>query len=145
MQARLLPLLLCTLHDLNFMSFLVPVLVIACPVCGTPRLSSLAALDLQPGHSLAYSFALPHPSACRKPQAPYPSAVIEELDSDISSDGTADAVIERDMRYYAGSSSSSSITGLPLDMQDLCTLAGRLVSGVLFLPAGPCCSCWLCA
>jgi hypothetical protein len=57
--------------------------------------------------------------------------VIEELDSDISSDGTADAVLERDMRYYAGSSSvSSNSAGLPLDMQDLCTLAGRLVSAV---------------
>ncbi|WIA41798.1 hypothetical protein OEZ86_009130 [Tetradesmus obliquus] len=62
-----------------------------------------------------------------KPQAPYPSAVIEELDSDISSDGTADAVLGS--YYSAGSSSvsSSSVAGLPLDMQDLCTLAGRLL------------------
>uniref|UniRef100_A0A383WDB2 Uncharacterized protein n=1 Tax=Tetradesmus obliquus TaxID=3088 RepID=A0A383WDB2_TETOB len=62
-----------------------------------------------------------------KPQAPYPSAVIEELDSDISSDGTADAVLGS--YYSAGSSSvsSSSVAGLSLDMQDLCTLAGRLL------------------
>jgi hypothetical protein len=75
---------------------------------------------------------------CRRPQAPSPSAVIEELDSDISSDGTADAVIERDMRYYAASSSassSSSAAGLPLDMQDLCTLAGRLVSAFCYVIA----------
>eukprot|EP00882_Tetradesmus_deserticola_P000527 GHRQ01000579.1.p1 GENE.GHRQ01000579.1~~GHRQ01000579.1.p1 ORF type:complete len:315 (+),score=139.81 GHRQ01000579.1:119-1063(+) len=63
-----------------------------------------------------------------KPHAPYPSAVIEELDSDISSDGTADAVLERDMRYYAGMrNTSSSSAGLSLGMQDLCTMAGRLL------------------
>jgi hypothetical protein len=67
--------------------------------------------------------------------------VIEELDSDISSDGSADAVLERDMRYYAGYSSvSSSSAGLPLDMQDLCTLAGRLVSS-LFCVAAVCACC----
>lgn len=53
--------------------------------------------------------------------------MIEELDSELSSDGTVDAVIEHS--YGRGYQPAVSNIGLPLDLQELCTVAGKLVSG----------------
>lgn len=53
--------------------------------------------------------------------------MIEELDSsDISSDGSVDAILERGV--HAAFAADDSAVGLPLSMQELMTVASRLVS-----------------
>lgn len=59
---------------------------------------------------------------CRRPQ----SAVIEELDtSDTSSDGTVDAILEYGMHTSAA---GGGAVGMPLSVQELMTVASRMVS-----------------